>query len=295
MKAIVTVGIPCSGKSTWAEEFIKEQWRLNCRQWHNVNRDDIRFEIFCKGERNWAKYKWKNESKVTDIQYSEIELVRGFGHDVIISDTNINPKYRKLLIAYLEKAGFEVEIKEFPISLEEAWKRDARRANGVGHSVIARMYGQWLKYKGRKQYVQDWSLPQTVIVDVDGTVARMAGRGPFHWDKVGEDEPIEEVIDIVVGLKRDGYKIVFLSGRDGCCYDETKQWLDINVPIHFSLYMREAGDNRKDSIIKEELLWNELDGKCNVCMAIDDRPVMCRTWQELGIKTINVGDPWIEF
>lgn len=47
MKAIITVGISGSGKTTWAEQqegFI------------NINRDDIRFDYFCGGVRDWKLY-----------------------------------------------------------------------------------------------------------------------------------------------------------------------------------------------------------------------------------------------
>ena len=44
MKAILTIGVSASGKTTWAEQFVKEnEW------WVNINRDDIRFTIL--GER----------------------------------------------------------------------------------------------------------------------------------------------------------------------------------------------------------------------------------------------------
>lgn len=40
MKAIVTIGIPCSGKSTWAEEYCKKTGALE------INRDNIRMNLF---------------------------------------------------------------------------------------------------------------------------------------------------------------------------------------------------------------------------------------------------------
>lgn len=290
MKAILTVGVSASGKTTWVEEFVSKN-----KGWVNINRDDIRFDHFCNGERNWDKYKWKNEKRVSEIVNTDIETFASMKTNIIISDTNLNLKYRNILIDKLEGLGYDVELKDFPITLEEAWKRDARRANGVGHAVIYKQWQQWLEYTGSKKYVQDDQKLDAVIVDVDGTVAKMVDRGPFDWKKVSNDSMIEEVMDIVEGLRQQGYHVVFLSGRDGCCFNDTYDWLNDATCFGFDLFMRPEGDCRKDSIVKEELFWEHVAPKYNVKMVIDDRPQVCRMWRDLGLKVIQVADPYIEF
>ena len=43
---------------------------------------------------------------------------------------------------------------------------------------------------------------KAIIVDVDGTLADMRGiRGPFEWDKVSQDKPHQDVIDLVKDLE----------------------------------------------------------------------------------------------
>ena len=285
MKAILTVGISASSKTTWAEEFVAQN-----SDWANINRDDIRFSHFCKGERNWRKYNWKHEKEVNRIFYRELDLVVENRLNVIISDTNLNPKYRNILIDQLKEYGYEVEIKEFEIDLEEAVKRDLLRQNSVGREVIYKQYLQWLEYKGFEKYVMPTG-KKCVIVDVDGTIANSVGiRGPFEWHKVDQDKPISEVMDIVDGLYKMGYHIVFLSGRDSVCYDATKKWLEkyFNFPIE--LYMRERGDMRKDYIVKLELFRKYVANNYAVWMVIDDRKqTIEQTWTPLGLKVINVG------
>jgi len=61
------------------------------------------------------------------------------------------------------------------------------------------------------------------------------------------------------------------------------------------LFMRAADDMRKDTVVKEELFWQNIAPNYNVLFAIDDRPCVVRLWQKLGIKTFAVGNPWIEF
>ena len=81
-KIILTVGASCSGKSAWAAEQIHSK---------NINRDDIRFNMFCGGKRDWTKYKFNktNEAIVTEISETYALNAAGRGKDIIISDTNL--------------------------------------------------------------------------------------------------------------------------------------------------------------------------------------------------------------
>ena len=291
MRAIITVGASASGKTTWADEFV-----IDNPEWVVVNRDDVRFRLFCNGERDWNKYKFTkaNEKRVTEEQ--EIQLVAALEKNLIISDTNLNPGHRANLVQRLETLGYDVEFKEFDVPLEELWKRDSRRQNGVGHSVIYRQYQQFLKYKGRRVYESYGGIEcPAIICDIDGTIAEAYERGHYEWDKVGNDLPVGIIMDIVDGYRAKGYTIVFLSGRDGICRKETEEWLTGYFDFPITLFMRGEGDNRKDTIIKEELFWEYIEPDYRVDAAIDDRPCMVRLWLELGIKTICVGNPYIEF
>lgn len=295
-KAIVTIGISASGKSTFAKLWVAAE---------SLNRVEINRDWFRKslveadgGEFTWDKWNWKREKEVTKLVNFAIHEAAGFEQvDVIISDTNLNEDNRSHLIELLESYGYDVEIKEFPVSLEEAWKRDAARKNGVGHAVIAKQYGQWLAYKGRKTYEPKKNLPKCILVDVDGTLAHMNGkRGAFEWDKVWVDEPDEAVIAVVNSIQQyTGFKIVILSGRDGCCREMTGDWLLEQGIGHHALIMRAPNDMRKDTIVKEEIFWRDIADNYNVQFVIDDRPSVVRMWQEIGLKTFAVGNQHIEF
>lgn len=293
MKAIVCVGISASGKSTFAEKMCDKGWA-------EVNRDNVRFKHLCDGERDWSKYKFNktNEQYVTDVCDGDINTWASLGTNIIISDTNLNPKHREPLIQKLKGLGYEVEIKEFPISLEEAWKRDANRRGGVGYTTIYRQYQQWLDYKYPSRYVPNKELQKTVLCDVDGTVASMKGvRGPFDWEKVGLDKPRTFVISMLENMAvENDYHVIFLSGRDGCCYEATKDWLDMHIGCNFELMMRSSGDSRKDSVVKSEIFWGDIADNFNVVGVIDDRPCMIREWYNIGIENvISVANPWVEF
>lgn len=290
MRAILTVGISASGKTSWATELVRQGWR-------DINRDWIRFNMVKPGT-NWSNYKFNNtnEKEVTRLQGLMITESWAAGDNIIISDTNLNAGTRTALIKQLQDLGYEVELKSFPITRELAVKRDNLRANGVGQEVIYRQWQKWNDYTGRLTYTPDTELPSAIIVDVDGTIAIMDGRGPFEWHRVGEDLPRWLIIDMVINYHRQGYKIIIVSGRSDECKAETLEWLSFHMIPFDELHMRKEGDFRRDSAIKEEILWTHLAHKYNIVAAIDDRPMMIRTWYELKIpNVISVADPYLEF
>lgn len=291
MQAIITVGISCSGKSTLARSFVEQGW-------YEVNRDFIRFNMVCPGNdfRNY-KFSKANESEVTKIQGQMIMEAHARGENIIVSDTNLNPSLRNGLKTKLEDLGYDVEIRGMPISVTEAWKRDTYRQNGVGHSTIYQQHLKWNEYIGRKTYKSNWRLPVAIIVDIDGTVAEMNDRGPFEWSKVGQDSPRLFILDMVYNYYLQGYKILFVSGRSDECRTETEQWLTSYYSGKYDgLFMRKAGDYRKDDEVKEEIFWTNLAPHYNIQAAIDDRPQVLRLWYDLQIKNvICVGNPFIEF
>lgn len=292
MRAIITVGVSASGKSTFAAECVKQGFT-------EINRDWIRFNLVKPGA-NWSNYRFNktNENEVSRIHGQMIMEAYGRGDDIVISDTNLNYGRRNKLVKTLEGLGYTVEIRTFNVSRETAIKRDNLRANGVGQDVIYRQFQDWNKYTGRITYKADESLPKAIIFDVDGTIAIMGDRGPFDWKRVGEDQPREVIIQMLRNYAQMGYIIIVCSGRSDECRVETANWLNEHVGQMFwhALYMRREGDYRKDNSVKEEIFWTHIAHRYNVVASVDDRPQMIRLWHELKIpNVIAVADPYIEF
>lgn len=280
---ILIVGCSGSGKTTWAESFIASN-----NNWVNINRDDERFAMTNNGIRDWSKYKFNksNERKVTEIINEKLAQAFADGKNIIISDTNLNPTYRENFKTMALEYGYEYSEKPFVVSWVELEKRNANRQGGVSTTILRSQYLRMQDYLKRKTYKPNTQLHKAAIVDVDGTVAGMNGiRKPYEWNRVDQDKPRREIIAMVRGLYESGYRIIFLSGRDGECYDKTQKWLDKHCRFPFELHMRAAGDQRKDYTVKEELFW-PLTGKWNITTAIDDRPQVLRLWEELKIQNI---------
>lgn len=132
---------------------------------------------------------------------------------------------------------------------------------------------------------------KAVICDIDGTLALSNGRGPFEWDRVGEDLPNEPVIEMVTALVCEGYAVILVSGRSNQCRDQTREWLNEHVPFTWDcpLYMRPDGDYRPDTELKRDIYGRYVAGLDVLCV-FDDRDQVVKMWRELGLTCLQVAD-----
>jgi hypothetical protein len=135
-----------------------------------------------------------------------------------------------------------------------------------------------------------------VIVDIDGTIAKVGDRLKYlkdknpNWDlfyaSCFDDEPIQEIIDLVDNLQQ-GYEIVFCTGRRESVREITEQWLSRNG-LFGKVLMRPNGDKRHDVHVKPEQL--KLSGIAleDISFVLEDRNSMVAKWRELGLKCLQV-------
>jgi len=142
--------------------------------------------------------------------------------------------------------------------------------------------------------LSDWSRPNAIICDVDGTVALMHGnRSPYDWHKVGTDKPNQWVIDLVEAYCTvRGCVLIFLSGRSSVCWDETEDWLNKHINPEFELYMRPiAQEFEKDAKIKHEIYTRLIKPVYDVQFVIDDRKQVVDMWRNVaGLKVAQVAE-----
>jgi predicted kinase len=280
MKLILTKGLPASGKTTWAKEYIQKY-----PETANLCKDDLRLQLGSTNKRE------KRVIKVRDLltaHYFEQ------GYSVIWSDTNLNPVHIRRGTELAKQYQAEFVIQDFTdVPLAECIRRDLVRANSVGQQVIEQMYYEYLD-KPDPQPAIDPELPSCYLVDIDGTLAINNTRHPFDWDRVGEDALNPAVATMVEKLGRDT-NIILLSGRSSVCRDLTIDWLKQHNISYKDLFMRPADDQRPDDILKSELYYFHVHNQYNVIGVIDDRPKVCRMWRNLGLSVFQVGNPDYEF
>lgn len=275
----MTVGVSGSGKTTWAKSVVAADG--NCV---NINKDDLREMLH-----NSVHSKGR-ESLVIKVQEAIVGLAIESGNDVIISDTNLNPdNIERIKNKFSDKA--DVVIKDFTdVPLKTCIDRDSKRSKPVGEKVIKDQYRRYIK-KEPNVLEQDKTLPKAIIFDIDGTLAHMTDRKPYEWNKVGEDLVDEELAQMARDMYLLGNWILIVSGRDEVCRKETTEWLNKNKIPYNALFMRQEGDNRRDSIIKKEIFFNYIQPNWYVRFVFDDRDqVVNEAWREIGIKCYQVAE-----
>lgn len=244
-----------------------------------------------------GKFTKQREKHVKALQLGMVQNALELGRSVIIADTNLNPARREYWQGVAKNEAVHYEERSFlNVPVEECIRRDLLRHESVGKDVIYRMYRQHVKPipKPPPSGVHKGNMP-VYIFDLDGTLAHMDGRSPYEWDKVSGDLPNPYLRRIMFRLSMDT-EIIILSGRDEVCRDKTIAWLNAcGMSSYSKLYMRPQGDMRKDTIVKEEMYVNHIQGKYHVVGVFDDRPSVCRMWRELGLPVFQVGDPDVDF
>jgi len=293
-RLLITRGLPASGKTTFARKLQPQVVR--------VNRDDLR--VMLHGQRLFSQ---RAEAQVTHAQRAAVEALLRAHSDVIVDDTNLRAKTVRDWAELAARLHATFEVHDFTdVPLDECVRRDAERAEEVrvGEEGIRRMHERYLA--GRRLplpipyvepggpglvYEPDLDLPPVVLVDIDGTVALMNGRGPYDWHRVGEDAPNHAVIAAVRAMHAAGHAIVFCSGRDAVCRAETQAWLDLYVDVPYEgLFMRPEGDSRKDAIVKREIFDLEIRDRWRVIGVFDDRQQVVRMWRALGLTVFQVAE-----
>jgi histidinol phosphatase-like enzyme len=133
--------------------------------------------------------------------------------------------------------------------------------------------------------------PKCILVDVDGTLAKMkrgpGERSPFDWHRVSEDLPNTPVINLVNVLSQE-YAIIVLTGRDGIALEDTKDWLEYQGVEYDGIYIRPEGNNQKDSIIKHNIYVNHILPNYEVEFVLDDRDQVVNLWRSIGLTCLQV-------
>lgn len=289
MKIKILKGLPGSGKTTYAKQLIADD-----PSWVRVNKDEIRLVMLPKG---WSELAEKKA--VIPERNRRILAALKAGNNVIVDDTNIAPKHERdirALVTPLVAYG-DIEVQFFDTPIEECVARDAQRTGSahVGESVIRRFASQLQENAAPVivKYQPTPGLPDCIISDLDGTLSLHEGiRNVYdgskcHLDKV--NTPVKNIINVFSATPDLDVTIVYMSGRDDEFRPQTIEFLLNNgIAWQEHLYMRAAGDRRKDNIVKQELFDKYVRGKFNVLFVLDDRDAVVKLWRDLGLACLQV-------
>jgi predicted kinase len=293
-KLIITRGIPASGKTTWALEWVAEEAETKRVR---INRDDIRFMLF-------GRYTRVDEFAVTKMQDSMLRTAMKSGHDIVLDNMNLYNKHVKDVLKIARDFYYEVEYKDFYITLSEAVERDSKRERQVGEEVIKMLFKRHLPKDNFpvppevemtqvfKPYAPNTELPPAYIFDIDGTLAHIDPENPrdvYDGTRAEEDHLDPHVSKLLFLLSDQAMvHVILLSGRSESCRAETEAWLDTHEIPYSGLFMRAEGDGRKDSIIKNELFRAHVEPSYHALGVFDDRNQVVDMWRQIGLKCFQV-------
>ena len=141
---IILQGIPSSGKTTWAKNWVNEDSEHRVR----FNRDDIRNML--------GKY-WipSRESLINAMYESFLNQAMLEGYDIVLDNMNLNQKSLSKIKETVEEFNKWISLSPvdlhydiryqtfFDTPLEECIARDAKRENPIGEEVIRNTYNKY--------------------------------------------------------------------------------------------------------------------------------------------------------
>lgn len=290
-------GLPASGKTTVAlKQYVEGRGDVR------VCRDDIRMMLQAK-----TFLDYEGEQTVTLLEEAMVREALKAHRSVVVDATHLRPKYVRKWAKVAREFGVGLNVHAIPCTIEESIERnEARRLRG-GRYVPVEAIQSMRRFLGKGELLQPVDLtdleeptirryeprldkPDAIVVDIDGTLAHMNGRGPYDLHRVGEDRLDVEVRQVVRWAVDEGWQVILLSGREDSVYLETTNWLRDHDVMADELYMRPADDKRKDSIVKAELFDTHVRDRFNVRFVLDDRNQVVEMWRAMGLKCFQVAE-----
>ena len=245
------------------------------------------------------------ENLITKMQHDAARQALRAGVDVIIDDTNLRARTANDWATLADVVGSDFKVIDFDhVDAATAIERNNARPyeQQVPEDVIRTMNEKFLNGralpspKPRQATTSEWtpyvanqSLPFAYLVDIDGTVAIKGDRDIYDGAKAHLDTVNEDVAEVIRVLSVDN-PMIYMSGRSDEHREVTERWLAAHGMVADHLYMRAAGDHRKDSIVKHELFDKHVRYEYNVRGVFDDRNQVVEMWRAIGLTVFQVAD-----
>lgn len=305
----VLQGLPASGKSTFARQLSDETGAIR------INLDEIRLMMgFGQGTGKWTKIL---EKVAFETQIRALVTAVDQGHDVVIDNTHMVKSMPEAYKVALSRHVVKFIAQSFlNVPREVCIERDAKREGQVpvGVEVIDKLWAngqraaqggwrlttEWLNepigfvpFEDRpvETYVAKPGTPKAILVDLDGTLFIHNGRGPHEYHRVEEDLLNEAVAEEIRLRAAAGYAILLASGRPEKVaktnFDvraATKRALAKHKVFYDHLWMRTAGDFRKDTVVKLEIFDAHIRDHYDIRLCLDDRNAVVDQYRDdLGL------------
>ncbi|WP_229370271.1 phosphatase domain-containing protein [Fibrivirga algicola] len=299
---LILIGISGSGKSTFARQFVQDN-----PTYLRLNRDDLRRTLISVPLKEYWTWDDAAKSRIEEIVTAQLDAavraaIQG-GWNCVIDNTHLRLRSINEMLALIESQAtrqrpIEVTFRLIDVPPDTAIERDQLRPDGVGAMAIRVQYNRLSKLKRQfnvwhTRHFPGTSLMRCILVDIDGTVAKIHNRSPFDWANVDRDLPNVPVLNVVRAMRAAGYAVIFMSGRDTAARVSTIAWLQRHLGwiehTDYNLFMRASNDNRKDAVVKRELYDTHIRDQYTVELVLDDRDQVVSIWRrDLGLTCLQV-------
>ena len=134
---------------------------------------------------------------------------------------------------------------------------------------------------------------KAIIVDLDGTLCNVNHR-VCHVQKEEKDwKAFNEgmvhdglyfwCFELIESMRKQGYKIIFVTGRDDSYRSHTIDWLKKHNVSYDQLYMRTQSDHRGDDLIKKDIYETSIQKKHDILFVLDDRLSVVKMRRQIGL------------
>lgn len=288
MKITMLKGLPASGKTVWANEQVQNSSALR------ICRDDIRKML--------GGYSPTREKDVLRLRNYLIECGIQMRKNIIVDDTNLNPKHEKYLRQLASKLGVKFEVNDsfLNVTPEECVERDQKRGEkAVGASVIWDLYYKWIAPDQFERLNDNSDKPRAIICELKDVLSLdMDSYNDYDMDgflKNKADPLMGCVVDSLYnyGVELNGQrypKIILMTDINEEAREFVETWLDKNDIPYDILLMRDPQDMRDESQVKESLYKEHIEKEYAVIGVFDSRAKVIRNcWQKLGLRVCKVG------
>lgn len=287
-KLLMLSGLPASGKTTYAHEFIGDH-----KDYKRVNKDDIRTVL--------GNYSYKTDEKIViETEKFMVSKILSNNYNVIVDDTNLGEKYENIWKEFCKgkNVDFIKKCINYPNTIDDLrslFDNDRNRYKSVGEGVILNMC---FRYNLLENYFKDKKI---ILCDVDGTIANVDHRLNYvrdkNWDQFFDamynDKPIFSTYDkMIKDVDSNNAFLIFVTGRTEKYREMTIDWINKHYNLYrtsYLLFMRPNGNYSKDFLLKEYFL-TKLFQNFNIIRVYDDRPSVIRMWKQHQLEVIDCGN-----
>lgn len=281
-------GLSGSGKTTYAKTLDAVR----------VSRDGIRAELTGRSDKFAGDNKF--EAQVTRVQKERVRDALIARRDVVIDDTNLIDKFAVEWLNMAHDYGHNWAVHEMDATLEEAITQNANREDSVPEDVIRKQWSKWVNrgalvpthpFVDWSAHVPDPDKTRVFAVDLDGTLClNETGLSPYDPAHYPLDTPNPALLVVLDALGAQRIPWIVTTGRDEEYRSVCEGWLYRHGLTPRAIFMRPAGDKRRDDVVKAEMYNRHIRGTYDLMAVFDDRQRVVDMWRARGITCFQVAE-----